>query len=149
MIMQHGAEAALLMFPEDSAVDAVLAAPDAKAQALEGLSPQDFSDGAEWALSSFMREAADARRSYLSEMLNTAYFVSSLTLDPECGRLIKELTAGQRVYLDTNFIYRLLGVQGPRYVKAAEVILRATQAVGYVCAVTPWTVDEYRARSQE
>ena len=144
MVMQHGAEAALLMFPEDPAVDALLAAPDAKAQALEGLSPREFCDRAEWALSTFMRESTEAQRTYLSEMLNTAYFVSSLTLDPECGRLIKELTAGQRVYLDTNFVYRLLGVQGPRYVKSAEVILRATQAAGYVCAVTPWTVDEYR-----
>jgi hypothetical protein len=152
MIMQHGAEAALLMFPEDPAVDAVLAAPDAKADALQGLQPREFCDKAEWALSRFMREATEAQRTYLSEMLNTSYFVSSLTLDPECGRLIKELTAGQRVYLDTNFVYRLLGVQGPRYVKAAEVILRATQAAGYVCAVTPWTVEEYRRsleRSQQ
>ena len=48
------------------------------------------------------------------------------------------------MYLDTNFVYRLLGVQGPRYVRAAEAILRATQAAGYVCAVTPWTIAEYR-----
>lgn len=144
MVMQHGAEAALLMFPEDPAVDALLAAPDAKAQALSGLSPAEFCDLAEWALSSFMRNSNDSQRAYLSEMLNTAYFVSSLTIDPECGRLIKEIAAGQRVYLDTNFVYRLLGVQGPRYIKTAEVILRATQAAGYVCAVTPWTVNEYR-----
>jgi hypothetical protein len=144
MVRQHGAESALLMDPENPAVDALLAAPDAKAQALTGITPQGFADRAEWALSIFMREASDAQRAYLSETLNTAYFVTSLTLDPEGGRLIKNIAQGQRVYLDTNFVYRLLGVQGPRYVKTAEVILRATQEAGYVCVVTPWTVQEYR-----
>jgi hypothetical protein len=144
MVRQHGAESALLMDPGNPAADALLAAPDAKAQALAGIAPQEFADRAEWALSIFMREASDAQRAYLSETLNTAYFVTSLTLDPEGGRLIKNIAEGQRVYLDTNFVYRLLGVQGPRYVKTAEIILRATQDAGYVCAVTPWTVEEYR-----
>jgi hypothetical protein len=144
VVQQHGAEPALLVYPDDPAAQAVLASPDAKAQALSPCESQEESARAEWALSMFMREASEAQRAYLSEALNSAYFVTALTLDPEGARLIQAITSGQRVYLDTNFVYRLLGVQGPRYVRAAEGILRATQAAGYVCAVTPWTVVEYR-----
>ncbi len=144
VVQQHGAEASLLVYPDDPAAQAILESPDAKAQALAHFVSPDESERAEWALSMFMREATDSQRAYLSETLNTAYFVSALTLDPEGARLIQAITSGQRVYLDTNFVYRLLGVQGPRYVRAAEGILRATQAAGYVCAVTPWTVTEYR-----
>jgi hypothetical protein len=152
IVQQHGAESALLVYPDDPAAQSILESPDAKAQALAPCASPEESTRAEWALSMFMREGTDAQRAYLSETLNATYFVTALTLDSEGARLIQAITSGQRVYLDTNFVYRLLGVQGPRYVRAAEGILRATQAAGYVCAVTPWTVAEYRkslARSKQ
>jgi predicted nucleic acid-binding protein len=141
VVQQHGAEAALLAYPDDPAAQALLEEVNPSSSELPH---DDQRERTEWALSMFMREATDAQRLYLAQTLNTAYFVTALTIDPAAARLITSITSGQRVYLDTNFLYRLLGVQGPRYVKASEAILRATQAAGYVCAVTPWTVSEYR-----
>ena len=35
-----------------------------------------------------------------------------------------------------------LGIQGPRYVRPAEILLARTQEAGYETCVTPWTVEE-------
>jgi hypothetical protein len=50
------------------------------------------------------------------------------------------------VYLDTNFVFRLLGIQGPRYIRPAEILLERTQAAGYEPCVTPWTIEELKRR---
>jgi hypothetical protein len=141
LLQRHGAEAALLVYPDDPGAKKLF---EASNPMLAALGDDTNRERREWAITLFMREATDAQKDFLAANLNTAYFVAALTIDPSGAEMIQELISGQRVYLDTNFIYRLLGVQGPRYVKAAETILKATQDAGYECAVTPWTVNEYR-----
>ena len=141
LMQRHGAESALLVYPDDPAAKKLF---EASNPMLSALGDDSNRERREWAITLFMREATDAQKAFLGANLNTAYFMAALTIDPTGAQLVQELIAGQRVYLDTNFVYRLLGVQGPRYVKAAETILKATQAAGYECAVTPWTVNEYR-----
>jgi predicted nucleic acid-binding protein len=141
LLQRHGAEAALLVYPDDPAAKKLF---EESNPMLSALGSDTNRERREWAITLFMREATDAQKEYLASNLNTAYFVAALTIDPTGAQMVQELISGQRVYLDTNFLYRLLGVQGPRYVKAAETILKATQAAGYECAVTPWTVNEYR-----
>jgi predicted nucleic acid-binding protein len=141
LMQRHGAEAALLVYPDDPAAKELF---EASNPMLAALGDDQNRERREWAITLFMRDATQAQREFLAANLNTAYFVAALTIDPTGAQLVQELIAGQRVYLDTNFIYRLLGVQGPRYVKAAETILKATQAAGYECAVTPWTINEYQ-----
>ena len=138
---RHGAEAALLAYPDDPGAKELLEAANPM---LSALGDDANRERREWAITLFMREATEAQKRFLAANLNTAYFVAALTIDPSGAQLVQQLIKGQRVYFDTNFIYRLLGVQGPRYVKSAETILKATQAAGYECAVTPWTINEYR-----
>jgi hypothetical protein len=142
LVKQHGAEAALLAYPDDPGARELL---ESSPLTLSEVAGEDDRERREWSLALFMRQATDSQQAYLAAKLNTAYFVAALTIDPDGEKLVQNLVAGQRVYLDTNFVYRLLGVQGPRYVRSAECILAATQAAGYECAVTPWTVGEYRA----
>jgi hypothetical protein len=141
LLRRHGAEAALLVYPDDPAAKKLF---EASNPMLAALGDDTNRERREWAITLFMREATEAQKAFLASNLNTAYFVAALTIDPTGAQMVQELIVGQRVYLDTNFIYRLLGVQGPRYVKSAETILKATQAAGYECAITPWTVNEYR-----
>jgi IS5 family transposase len=129
------------VYPDDPGAKRIF---EASNPMLAALGDEQNRERREWAITLFMREATAAQKDFLAVNLNTAYFVAALTIDPTGARMVQKLIAGQRVYFDTNFIYRLLGVQGPRYVKAAETILKATQEAGYECAVTPWTVNEYR-----
>lgn len=141
LMQRHGAEAALLVYPDDPSAEKLF---QASHPMLAALGSESNRERREWAITLFMRDATEAQKQFLAANLNTAYFLAALTIDPSGAQMVQKLIAGQRVYLDTNFIYRLLGIQGPRYVKAAETILKATQEAGYECAVTPWTVDEYR-----
>ncbi len=100
----------------------------------------------QFALSQFMRTPTDAQRALLSQNLSTGYFWTVLSIDPEGARLVQELAQGQRVYLDTNFVFRVLGIRGPHYIRPAEILLERTQATGYETCVTPWTIEELRRR---
>jgi hypothetical protein len=100
----------------------------------------------QFALATFMRHPTEAQSRFLSQNLNTGYFWTVLSIDPDGARLVQNLAGGQRVYLDTNFIFRLLGIQGPRYVRPAEVLLERTQSAGYETCVTPWTIEELKRR---
>ena len=143
-IRRHGVEASLLLYPESE--EALRVYQELDAEGFDFLPDVDpaLKEVREFALSHFLRHPTAAQRDYLAENLNTAYFLTVLSIDPAGARLVAEITSGQRVYLDTNFVYRLLGIQGPRYVKPAEAILRVTREAGYDCCVTPWTISEFK-----
>ena len=146
VIQRHGAEAALLLYPDDAHAQRLY-------EDLEDLG-FDFLEHRSarlhkirgFGLSQFMRSPTEAQRAFLSQNLSTGYFWTVLSIDPEGARLVQKIAKGQRVYLDTNFIFRLLGIQGPRYIRPAQILLDRTQGAGYETCVTPWTVDELRGR---
>jgi hypothetical protein len=144
VVHRHGAEAALLMYPDDEGAQRLYQQLEDEGFDFLGQADRETKERREWAVAQFIRRPTDAQKAFLSAVLNVAYYTTVLTIDPAAARLIHEEAKGQRVYLDTNFIYRLMGVQGPRFIRPAETILRVTQAAGYVCAVTPWTIAEYR-----
>ena len=111
-----------------------------------GPADRDVEEIQEAALAHFLRHPSDPQKQFLGQNLNTAYFLSVLSIDPEAAALVREIASGQVVFLDTNFVYRVLGIQGPRHVRAARTILDTTKGVGYRCCVTPWTVEEFGAR---
>jgi VIT1/CCC1 family predicted Fe2+/Mn2+ transporter len=150
VMRRHGAEASLLLYPESERSQTLFASIEE--EGFDFLPRSEIADIRGQALSTFIRSPTDAQKVYLAQNLNTAYFLTVLSIDPDGARLVLDLTRNQRVYLDTNFLYRLLGVQGPRFVKPAEAILRATQSAGYQVAITPWTLDEFQTsvrRSRE
>ncbi len=52
-----------------------------------------------------MRQPTEAQAVFLSQILNTGYFWTVLSIDPEGGAPGNQLAAGQPVYLDTNVIF--------------------------------------------
>lgn len=146
VIQRHGAEATLLLYPDDPVAQRLY--DDLEKLGFNFLAerPGRLDHIRRFALSNFMRHPTEAQSLFLSQNLNTGYFWTVLSIDPDGARLIQDLAAGQRVYLDTNFIFRLLGIQGPRYVRPAEVLLERTQSAGYEACVTPWTIDELKRR---
>lgn len=152
VIRRHGAEGALLLYPDSPEARDLFEELERAGRRFLPPIEQGLSEIRDSALSDFMRRPTTSQSRLLAHSLNTGYFLTILSIDPECARLVREVAAGQRVYLDTNFIYRLLGIQGPRFVRPAELLLQRTLDAGYTCAVTPWTVAEFQAslaRSRE
>jgi hypothetical protein len=144
IVMRHGVEAAMLLYPEDDRGARVLAEigqfrldflPDREAE-LQQLRPQ--------ALYLFVHRPTPSQRAYLANLMTTAYTVASFTLDPRAAAHLQALTTGQRVYLDTNIVYAALNLQGPQAYLSASRILKLTRDLGYEVAVTPWTVEEMK-----
>jgi hypothetical protein len=144
VLRRHGVEASLLLYPDSEEAQNLYAELEAEGFSfLPPIAPA-LREVRDFALSYFVRHPTDAQRKYLAQNLNAAYFLTVLSIDPDGARLITEIARGQRVYLDTNFVFRLLGIQGPRYIKPTETILRETRDAGYDCVVTPWTIAEFK-----
>jgi hypothetical protein len=146
VLYRQGSEAALLLYPDlPEAQAAYEELENMGMDFLPNISDPEVRAIRSVAFSHLIRRPTPTQKLWLGQQLNTTYFWRVISIDPEGAQLIRELATGQRVYLDTNMIYRLLGVQGPRYVRPAETIVKTTQEVGYECCVTSWTVREFRA----
>jgi hypothetical protein len=57
----------------------------------------------EEALPLFVRCATPDQRQFLAGLLNTSFYMSVLTIDPEAKHLVQVQMNGHHIYLDTNF----------------------------------------------
>lgn len=145
VIARHGVESALILYPENPRAQELF-------DAIEKLGLRFLPDRTgcikevrDWAFQMFVRSPSPAQRTYLASLLNTAFYMTVLTLDPEASALVQERIAGHRVYLDTNFLYALLGLGGTATeTLSAARILELTKDMGYEVVVTRWTVDELK-----
>jgi hypothetical protein len=144
VISRHGVEAALLLYPEN---------PRAKElfRSLETLGLAFLPDRSgpvgrlrDRAFQFFVRQPTEAQRTYLANLLNTSFYLTVLTLDAAGSQLIQQRVSGHRVYLDTNFLYAVLGMAKATEVLSANRLLDLTRNLGYELAVTPWTIRELR-----
>jgi predicted nucleic acid-binding protein len=146
VIQRHGAEAALLLYPDDPVAERLYGDLEEMGTGFLGTASRRVEEIRQYALHEFIRRPTDVQRRFLAQNLSTGYFWTVLSIDPEGARLVQELARGQRVYLDTNFVFRLLGIQGPRHIRPAELLLDRTSEAGYEVAVTRWTIDELQRR---
>jgi hypothetical protein len=145
VISRHGVESALILYPENPKAKEVFdSIEDLGLNFLPSRSGR-VRDMRDWAFQQFVRSPTNSQRIYLASLLNTAFYMTVLTLDPSASNLVQEQISGQRVYLDTNFIYALLGlgVTAKETLSAARLI-ELTHGLGYQLAVTQWTIDELR-----
>ncbi|HEY5195070.1 MAG TPA: hypothetical protein VIJ39_14530 [Solirubrobacteraceae bacterium] len=134
VIQRHGAEAALLLYPDDPVAERLYGDLEEMGTGFLGSASQRVEEMRQYALHEFIRRPTDIQRKFLAQNLSTGYFWTVLSIDPEGARLVQELVRGQRVYLDTNFVFRLLGIQGPRHIRPAELLLERTGEAGYELA---------------
>ncbi|HSZ13747.1 MAG TPA: hypothetical protein VK790_06905 [Solirubrobacteraceae bacterium] len=94
------------------------------------------------ALTAFVDYMTPMQRRHFDNLVVTAYLMSLFTLEPAALDEIRKLTNGQTLYLDTNVVYSLLKINGPRAYAVTRRILALSRALGYRICVTPWTLRE-------
>jgi hypothetical protein len=144
IVSRHGVEAAFLLYPEDQRAQKLIDEIDNLSMHFLPDREGTVGEVREEALRGFIRHPTKAQRVYLANRLNVAFELTVLTLDPSAIHLVKRQFNGHRVYLDTNFLYSLLGYASADESLAAHRLLAMTKELGFKLAVTPWTVEELR-----
>jgi hypothetical protein len=144
IITRHGAEAALMLYPEDERArrffDTVGAEGFDRLPDREG----DLGRIRHEVLPLFIRSPTPDQRRFLASLLNTSFYMTVLTIDPEARQLVRAQLAGHRIYLDTNFLYAVLGAAPPDEVYSSRRLIQLSKDLGFKLAVTPWTMEELR-----
>ena len=98
---------------------------------------------AETAFRDFFRDADPDFRDYVADRLQVAFYYHLLSIDPVGSELVRDNLAHKVLYLDTNFIYRLLGLHGPAYAYSPATVADISQKLGFTLRVTRETINEY------
>lgn len=137
LMLRHGVEAAMLLYPENPRAQTMFAELEALGLDFLPSRPKELEALREQAFVLFVRQPTENQRTLLANLMNTSYFLAVLTLDPEASELVQEIAEGQRVYLDTNIVYRLLNLNTPRQFLSTQRLLQLTTELGYSIAVSP------------
>jgi hypothetical protein len=144
IITRHGAEAALLLYPEEERAQRLFKEVDARGfESLPERGPHLGRMRTE-VLPLFIRCSTPEQRSFLAGLLNTSFYMGVLTIDPGAKQLVQDQMKGHRIYLDTNFLYAVLGAAPPDEVYSSRRLLEMSRGLGFEFAVTPWTISELR-----
>lgn len=144
VIARHGAESALMLYPENPRAQGLF--DEIEQLGLDFLPSREGCAGniRDRAFALFVKQPTAEQRVYLAGLLKTSFHMTVLTLDPEAGALVQQSIAGHRLYLDTNFLYGLLGLSTATEALAAGRVMELSRKLGYEIAVTPWTIEELR-----
>jgi hypothetical protein len=144
VVAMHGAEAGLLLYPSH---------PKAP-KLFEAISKIDLGflppcDGTlehqrAAAFRLLVRNPTDAQSEYLGRLLNTGFHLTVMTLDPRLKELAQSETGKVTLYLDTNFLYSVLGVGSGKEAFAARRFIELCNELGVSLRISPWTADELR-----
>jgi hypothetical protein len=86
VIARHGAEASMLLYPDDPAAEAIYGAMEENGFGLATAVAPEVEAIRDAALSHFVRRPSEVQRDYLAQTLNTGYFLTVLSIDPEGAR---------------------------------------------------------------
>lgn len=144
IISHHGAEATLMLYPEDDRARRFFAEVDSRGFELLPDRDSSLRTLRTEALPLFIRAPTPDQRRFLAALLNTSFYMTVLTIDPGARQLVQAQMHGHRIYLDTNFLYAVLGAAKAEEVYSSRRLVQLTKELGFELAVTPWTMSELR-----
>jgi hypothetical protein len=83
------------------------------------------------------------RKTYIFRTFNSSFLWHLVQVDDKCARLIKQVTKGQRLYLDNNVLYHLSGFDGGSIFRSSHSVLKFAKELGYDLFVTTKTIEEF------
>jgi len=96
-------------------------------------------------LPNFFKDAPPNRKSYIARFLDSTFIIYMLSIDKVCSKLVQKQFENSILFLDTNFLYRLLGIDGRKLKTAAERAVKIAQDLGISLKVSTRTIEEWKA----
>jgi hypothetical protein len=128
IIARHGAEAALMLYPEDDRAWQFFDEVDSHGFDLLPSREGELGQLRAETLPLFIRCPTPDQRRFLAALLNTSFYMTVLTIDPEAKQLVQAQMGGQRIYLDTNFLYAVLGAPPDEVYSSRRLVQRERDA---------------------
>jgi len=91
----------------------------------------------------FFHNPSTNRVRYIDSLLNSSFIWHVLNIDPTCSILIQQITKGQKLILDNNILYSLVGFHGDDSLRASHELLDSAKKLGYNIVITSKTLDEF------
>jgi len=143
MFIRHGVECAALLYPEERKTQQWL--QNVENSLLEGLPIIDsFTDEiVKIEIPNFFKNPDPERIFYITSLFNSSFFWHLVQIDEKCSKLLQEVTKGQKLYLDNNILYSLVGLHGANMLNSVHSMLKLAKILGYELWVTTKSVDEF------
>ena len=143
MLMKHGVECVALMYPEETKAQKLLeVASNNIFNNLPQIDP-NTDDVCKLEIPLFFKNHNRDRKAYISSLFNSSFFWHLIQVDESCSQLLKNVTRGQRLYLDNNILFSIVGLDGEAVFRSIHTILRMADSLGYELWVTTKTIDEF------
>jgi hypothetical protein len=145
MFVRHGVECVALLYPEDEKTKRWL--NEIGGGIFKDFPKLDsFTDAVvRLEIPLFFKSPDAIRGSYVAHLFNTSFFWHLIQVDDKCSRVLREVTKGQKLFLDNNILYTLLGFDGASVMQSMHNVLKMARVLKYELWVTTKTIDEFHA----
>jgi len=145
MFIKHGVESVSLLYPGESKVKNWL--KENSRDELTKLIPKvgDFFESViKIEIPKFFETDNKERQKYISNLFNSSFFWHLIQVDEDCSKLLSRATTGQKLFLDNNILYSIVGLHGQDALESAHSLLRFAKELKYELLVTTKTLDEFQ-----
>lgn len=144
MFIRHGIECVALLYPEKQRTQQWLI--NISSNILEDFPKIDPLTDAVMKLEIllFFKSTDIKRIQYITNLFNGSFFWHMVQVDEKCSRLLRKVTRGQKLFLDNNILYSLVGFHGGNLMKSVHNILKMAKKLGYELLVTTKTIEEFK-----
>lgn len=149
LVGTFAAEAAAFLYQAEGAHERFREVLDQRLPQIASIAPPDLRGVAEDELRRFFENTSAARTDYLANRMRASFVFHLLSLDPEASELVRENVSEKTLYLDTNFVIRLLGFDGPTLAYSPLAVLQMSKALNCRLVVAEETVHEFLRRLRQ
>lgn len=144
LIDMYGAEAATFLYLDDAKARARFF--DALGERLPESAdtvPDDLREIAKEEFPAFFDPSNASRTDYLCARLRASFFFHLLSVDPTASALVRAQVSEKIFYLDSNFIFRLIGFHGPLRAFSPVTTVDISTLLNCKLSVAQETINEY------
>jgi hypothetical protein len=107
------------------------------------LIPPDFEQIRRKEVLDFFLQADETRKRYIASLLHSLFLLYLTQFDSNCAIVLRSELKPGKIYLDTNFIFALVGLSGADMLLASQRLADFTIKLGFQIVISPRTQSEY------
>ncbi len=144
IFMKHGVESVALLYPKEEKAKKWF--KKVQSDVLDKLPLIDpfIDEILKLEIPNFFKKDDSKRHSYIANLFNASFYWHLIQIDKKCEKLLTKVTRGQKLFLDNNILYSLVGFHGSDILQSVHNLLKIANTLGYNILVTTKTIDEFR-----